>query len=51
MKIPLHDRKFQFLLAAIIIVIGLEVLSLLGLHIPEPYAPFCLRRLHFDYRL
>ncbi|MBK9107333.1 MAG: cation-translocating P-type ATPase [Saprospiraceae bacterium] len=40
MKLPLHDNKFIFLLIAIAIVIALEVLSLLGIHIPMPYAPF-----------
>jgi Cd2+/Zn2+-exporting ATPase len=40
MKLPFHDKKFLFLLAAILIVIALEVLSILGIHIPMPYAPF-----------
>jgi Cd2+/Zn2+-exporting ATPase len=40
MKLPLNDKKFLFLLAAIVIVIALEVLSILGVHIPMPYAPF-----------
>lgn len=40
MKLPFHDRKFLFLLFAIVIVIALEVLSILGIHIPMPYAPF-----------
>lgn len=35
----MNDRKFLFLLAAIVVVVGLEVLSLAGLHIPMPYAP------------
>jgi Cd2+/Zn2+-exporting ATPase len=40
MKLPFHDRKFLFLLFAISIVIALEVLSIIGIHIPMPYAPF-----------
>ena len=40
MKLPLHDKKFVFLLIAIAIVVTLEVLSILGIHIPMPYAPF-----------
>jgi len=40
MKLPFHDKKFLFLLFAILIVIVLEVLSILGIHIPMPYAPF-----------
>ena len=40
MKLPFNDRKFLFLLLAITIVVALEVLSILGLHIPMPYAPF-----------
>ncbi len=40
MKLPFHDKKFLFLLAAILIVIALEVLSIIGIHIPMPYAPF-----------
>lgn len=39
MRLPFHDRKFVLLLAAVAVVIGLEVLSLLGIHIPMPYAP------------
>ncbi len=39
MKLPFHDRKFLFLLIAVFLVIGLEVASLLGWHIPGPYAP------------
>jgi len=39
MKHVLKDRKFLALLAAIAVVIGLEILSLLGIHIPMPYAP------------
>ncbi len=40
MKLPFHDKKFLFLLSAIIIVIALEILSIIGIHIPMPYAPF-----------
>jgi Cd2+/Zn2+-exporting ATPase len=40
MKLPLNDKKFLFLLFAIAIVIALEVLSIIGIHIPMPYAPF-----------
>lgn len=39
MKLPLKDRKFIFLLLAVIIVITLEILSITGVHIPMPYAP------------
>jgi Cd2+/Zn2+-exporting ATPase len=41
MKLPINDKKFLFLLFAIaIIVVALEVLSIIGIHIPMPYAPF-----------
>jgi Cd2+/Zn2+-exporting ATPase len=40
MKLPINDKKFLFLLFAIAIVIALEVLSIIGIHIPMPYAPF-----------
>lgn len=40
MRLPFHDKKFVGLLLAISVVIGLEVLSLAGVHIPMPYAPF-----------
>lgn len=40
MKLPISDKKFLFLLFAIAIVIALEVLSIIGIHIPMPYAPF-----------
>lgn len=40
MKLPFNDKKFLFLLLAITIVIALEVLSIIGIHIPMPYAPF-----------
>lgn len=40
MKLPFNDKKFLFLLFAIAIVVALEVLSIIGIHIPMPYAPF-----------
>lgn len=40
MKLPISDKKFLFLLLAISIVIVLEILSLIGIHIPMPYEPF-----------
>lgn len=40
MKLPINDKKFLFLLFAIAIVIVLEVLSIIGIQIPMPYAPF-----------
>lgn len=40
MKLPFYDRKFLLLIAAIVIVITLEILSIAGIHIPMPYAPF-----------
>ncbi len=39
MKYPIKDKKFVFLLITIIIVLSLEILSILGIHIPMPYAP------------
>lgn len=40
MKLPFKDRKFIVLIVAIVVVISLEVLSILGMDIPMPYAPF-----------
>ena len=40
MKLPWHDKKFLLLIAAIVCVLGLEILSLMGIEIPMPYAPF-----------
>ena len=40
MKLPLNDWKFLFLLTAVILSVALEVLSVLEIEIPEPYAPF-----------
>ncbi|HRI32470.1 MAG TPA: cation-translocating P-type ATPase [Saprospiraceae bacterium] len=39
MKLPINDHKFLFLLGAIIIVVSLEICSIIGIHIPIPYAP------------
>ncbi len=36
----LADKKFAFLLIMVVIVIGLEILSLTGVNIPMPYTPF-----------
>lgn len=40
MKLPLADKKFIFLLAAVILAVALEILSLTGIEIPLPYSPF-----------
>jgi len=40
MKLPLHDKKFLFLLIAVMLVMALEILSLTGIRLPMPYAPF-----------
>lgn len=40
LKLPLKDSKFRFLLVSVIIVLILEVLSLCGIKIPMPFAPF-----------
>ena len=40
LKLPLKDSKFRFLLVSVIIVLILEVLSLSGIRIPMPFAPF-----------
>ena len=40
MKFPLKDKKFILLLTAIVIVVTLEILSIIGIHIPMPFAPF-----------
>lgn len=39
MKLPFHDKKFRLLLAGVAIVVLLEILSLAGVRLPEPYAP------------
>lgn len=40
MNLPLNDKKFVILLVAIVAVITLEILSIAGIEIPMPYAPF-----------
>ena len=40
MKLPINDKKFIFLLFAVSLVIILEILSLTGIEIPMPLAPF-----------
>ncbi|MDQ3017628.1 MAG: cation-transporting P-type ATPase, partial [Bacteroidota bacterium] len=40
MKLPFQDKKFLFLLASVITVVALEILSILDINIPLPYAPF-----------
>lgn len=40
MKLPFNDKKFLFLLSAIIVVVALEIFSIMGIDIPMPYAPF-----------
>lgn len=40
MNLPIQDRKFLFLIFAIIVVIALEILSILDIHIPMPFTPF-----------
>lgn len=40
LKLPFKDKKFLFLLTAVIVVILLEILSLTGIDIPMPFAPF-----------
>lgn len=40
MKLPFHDKKFLFLIFSIVIVITLEILSIIGIHVLMPYAPF-----------
>ena len=40
MKLPIKDKKFLFHLFAIAIVVSLEILSIVGIDIPMPYAPF-----------
>ena len=40
MNLPFKDKKFLFLLLSVSIVIVLEILSLLGIDLPMPYAPF-----------
>jgi Cd2+/Zn2+-exporting ATPase len=40
MNIPIKDKKFVFLLIAVIVVIALEILSIVDIHIPMPFEPF-----------
>ncbi|GHT73126.1 copper-translocating P-type ATPase [Bacteroidia bacterium] len=40
MKLPFHDKKFCYLLVSVAIAIVLEILSLTGIQLPLPYAPF-----------
>jgi Cd2+/Zn2+-exporting ATPase len=40
MKYPVDDKKFLYLLSAVVIAIALEILSLMGIYIPFSYAPF-----------
>ena len=40
MNLPFKDKKFLFLLLCVSIVLVLEILSLLGIHLPMPYEPF-----------
>lgn len=39
MRLPFNDKKFVLLLAGVVLVVVLEVLSIIGIHIPMPYAP------------
>ncbi|MDR1631731.1 MAG: cation-translocating P-type ATPase [Dysgonamonadaceae bacterium] len=40
MKLPFKDQKFIFLLFAVFVAVSLEILSISGIDIPAPYAPF-----------
>ena len=40
MKLPINDKKFLFLLFAVIVVVTLEILSLTGIEVPPLYAPY-----------
>ncbi|MFA9190033.1 cation-translocating P-type ATPase [Flavobacterium sp. FZUC8N2.13] len=40
MNLPFQDKKFLFLLLSVSTVVVLEILSLLGINLPMPYAPF-----------
>ena len=40
MTLPIKDQKFLVLLLSISIVVVLEILSIIGIHIPMPYGPF-----------
>lgn len=40
MKLPIQDKKFRWLLLCVILAVSLEVLSIAGIDLPMPYAPF-----------
>lgn len=40
MKLPVHDKKFRWLLLCVALAVTFEVLSLIGIDLPMPYAPF-----------
>lgn len=40
MKLPIQDKKFQWLLVSVTLAVTLEILSLTGIELPMPYAPF-----------
>lgn len=40
MKLPIQDKKFQWLLVCVTLAVTLEILSLTGIEISMPYAPF-----------
>ena len=40
MKLPIQDKKFRWLLLCVALAVTLEVLSLVGIELPMPYAPF-----------
>jgi Cd2+/Zn2+-exporting ATPase len=40
MKLPFDDKKFVFLLAAVVLALVLEILSVAGVNLPAPYAPY-----------
>ncbi len=47
MNLPIQDKKFLFLLFAIILVIALEILSIHDINIPMPFAPLVFAILIF----
>lgn len=40
MKFPVQDKKFTFLLVAVVVAVGLEICSIMGLELPMPHALF-----------
>ena len=40
MKLPIQDKKFRWLLLCVALAVTLEVLSLVDIELPMPYAPF-----------